>query len=102
MHSGHSQQARAWLRWPTKLASATNRAFFVQHACGLPTTPTPCADLMRLCMLDLDAGNPDMHPSHEVHTAMYTALTNERARNASMLAILCYNGAVAILEKNYG
>ena len=40
--------------------SATNRAFSVQYACGLPTAPTalhmPCADVTRLHMLDLDAG----------------------------------------------
>ena len=39
----------------TWLTSATNRAFSVQHACGLPATPTPCADVTRLCMLDLAA-----------------------------------------------
>ena len=38
--------------WP----SATNRAFSIQHACGYPTAPTPCADVTRLCVLDLDAG----------------------------------------------
>ena len=44
----------------TRLTSATNRAFSVQHACGLPTTPTalhmPCADMTRLRMLDLNEG----------------------------------------------
>ena len=42
--------------WRIWLTSATNCAFFVQHACGLPTAPTLCAYLTRLRMLDLDAG----------------------------------------------
>ena len=38
--------------------STTNRVFSIQHACGLQTTPTPCADVTQLRMLDhaLDAG----------------------------------------------
>ena len=42
------------------LAPCANRAFSIQHACGLPTAPTalymPCADVTQLRMLDLDAG----------------------------------------------
>ena len=37
----------------------SRRAFSLQRACGLPTTPTPlaiCADATRLRMLELRAG----------------------------------------------
>ena len=37
-----------------------NCAFFVQHACGFPTAPTPCADSTRLRMLKLDEGKASL------------------------------------------
>ena len=55
----------------TSLTSTTNCAFFVQHACGLPTTPTPCADLTLDCACSTSM---QRSPNHEVYTAMYTAL----------------------------
>ena len=59
--------------WRIWLTSATNRAFFVQHACGLPTAPTPCAYLTRLRMLDLDAGKGHQ-VMKSIHLCTYTAL----------------------------
>ena len=34
-----------------------DRAIVVQHACDLPTTPTPCAYLTQLHTHDLNAGH---------------------------------------------
>ena len=36
--------------------AATNCAFSIQRDCDLLFAPTPCADVTRLCMLDIDAG----------------------------------------------
>ena len=71
------------------LTSATNRTFSIQHICGLPTAPTPCVDMTRLCMLDLDAGK-DCQVMKYIHAATalsgvlqcqlyYTTMTEERA-----------------------
>ena len=70
------------------LTSATNRAFSVQHACGLPTTPTPRADVTQLRMLDLDAGKDrQVMKWIQLHLCM--------SWSASMLAMLRYNGKSA-------
>ena len=69
----------------TSLTSTTNWAFFVQHACGLPTTPTPCADLTLDCACSTSM--QEIPKSWNAYSYVYSS-----ERNASMLAILHYNG----------
>ena len=74
----------------TWLTSATNRAFSIQHACGLPAALTPCADVTQLCMLDLDAGK-----GRQVFKCMCAAqlqYSSGSECSASVLATLHYNG----------
>ena len=75
--------------WIVELLNmVANRAFPVQHACGLPTAPTPRADVAQLRMLDLDAGK-----DRQVMKRIQLQLC--MSRSASMLALLRYNGKSA-------
>ena len=66
---------------------STNRAVFVQQACGLLAVPTPCAYLTQLRMLDLNAGK-----GHQVMKSIQLCTYTALHWSASMMAIPHYNG----------
>ena len=67
------------------LTSATNRAFSVQLACGLPTAPTPHADVTQLRMLDLNTGKDRQVMKWILHEL-------ECFPSAWSASVICYNG----------
>ena len=63
----------------TRLTSATNHSFSIQHAYDLPTAPTPHTDLTQLRMLDLNVGK-GRHIMKCIQLQLWV-----------VLAILCYS-----------